>query len=104
MRARDVMTSPVFTVAPDTPVTEIAEMLISKRISAVPVVDDQERVIGMVSEGDLLRRSDAGTARKQQSEQVRHEACSAKHVVPPGDGIAARTAVCAAVVTFLMTD
>jgi len=65
MRARDVMTSPVFTVAPDTPVTEIAEMLISKRISAVPVVDDQERVIGMVSEGDLLRRSDAGTARKR---------------------------------------
>ncbi|MBC7543260.1 MAG: CBS domain-containing protein [Candidatus Sericytochromatia bacterium] len=50
---RDVMTSPVITVTPDTTVSEIARLLTTRRISGVPVVDDG-KVIGMVSEGDLL--------------------------------------------------
>ena len=56
MRAKDVMTSPVATVTPDSPVQEIAKLLIERRISAVPVVDQGERVVGIVSEGDLMRR------------------------------------------------
>ena len=56
MRAKDVMTSPVVTAGPQTTVPEIAKLLIERRISALPVVDQGERVIGIVSEGDLMRR------------------------------------------------
>jgi len=57
MDAFDVMTTAVVTVKPDTPVREIAELLLEHSISAVPVVDEDGAVIGMVSEGDLLRFS-----------------------------------------------
>jgi CBS domain-containing protein len=56
MRAKDVMSSPVVTAGPQTTVPEIAKLLIERRISALPVVDQGERVIGIVSEGDLMRR------------------------------------------------
>jgi CBS domain-containing protein len=62
MKATDVMTSPVVTVGPGTPVAEIAALLFEKRISAVPVVDEG-RLVGMVSEGDLLHRHEIGTDR-----------------------------------------
>jgi CBS domain-containing protein len=65
MRAQDVMTSPPITVTPDTPVTEIAALLIERRISAVPVVDESGRAVGIVSEGDLLRRGEMGTERQR---------------------------------------
>jgi CBS domain-containing protein len=61
MRAKDVMTSPVATVTPETTVQKIAKLLIEQRISAVPVVDQGERVVGIVSEGDLMRRVATGT-------------------------------------------
>ena len=57
MDARDVMTTAVVTASPDTPMREIAELLLKHGISAVPVVDSDGAVIGMVSEGDLLRAS-----------------------------------------------
>lgn len=63
MQARDVMTSKVVTVSPDTPVAEIAKRLIERRISAVPVVDAEGRLIGIVSEGDLMRRPETGGER-----------------------------------------
>ena len=64
MQARDVMTSPVTTVKPYSPVKEIAETLVKGRISAVPVVDDAGELVGMVSEGDLMHRSETGTERR----------------------------------------
>lgn len=63
MRARDVMTSPVITVTPDASVPEIAELLLTRKVSGVPVVNGSGRVIGIVSEGDLLRRVETGTER-----------------------------------------
>jgi CBS domain-containing protein len=60
MRAKDVMTSPAVTVTPETTVQDIAKLLIERRISAVPVVDNGERLIGIVSEGDLMRRVENG--------------------------------------------
>ncbi len=57
MNAFDVMTSAVVTVSPDTPMRKIAALLLEHSISAVPVVDETGAVIGMVSEGDLLRFS-----------------------------------------------
>jgi CBS domain-containing protein len=57
MDAFDVMTTSVVTVGPETPMRKIAELLLEHSISAVPVVDETGAVIGMVSEGDLLRDS-----------------------------------------------
>jgi CBS domain-containing protein len=59
MNARDVMTTDVVSVAPDTPIRDIAQRLLRNGISAVPVVDDTGAPVGMVSEGDLVGRSDA---------------------------------------------
>ncbi|GBD42641.1 Inosine-5'-monophosphate dehydrogenase [bacterium HR40] len=56
MQACDVMTTGVITVSPDTPVHEIARLLVDKRISGVPVVDAEGHLLGIVSEGDLVRR------------------------------------------------
>jgi CBS domain-containing protein len=53
MQAQDVMTTKVAAVAPDTPVTEIAKLLLERQISAVPVVSDGRQLLGIVSEGDL---------------------------------------------------
>lgn len=61
MQAKDIMTTHVITVAPETPVRDIAGLLVSHRISGVPVVDVEERVIGIVSEGDLMRRAETET-------------------------------------------
>jgi CBS domain-containing protein len=59
------MVSPVITVGPSASVREAAELLLKYRISAVPVVDDQNRVVGIVSEGDLLHRAEAGTEQRR---------------------------------------
>ena len=60
MNASDVMITDVTTVKPNTKVQEVAEILVTKRISGMPVVDDSGKVVGMISEGDLLRRSAEG--------------------------------------------
>ena len=65
MRAMDVMTSKVITVDENASVTTVAKLLAERGISAVPVVDSENRVIGMVSEGDLLHRAETGTERRQ---------------------------------------
>jgi CBS domain-containing protein len=59
MQASEIMTKDVVTVSPDTPVAEIAQRLLAHGISAVPVVDASGMAIGMVSEGDLIGRSEA---------------------------------------------
>ena len=63
MRAEDIMTTGVITIAPDTTIREVATILLERRISGLPVVENG-RVIGIVSEGDLLRRHEIGTDRK----------------------------------------
>jgi len=67
MNAADVMTVDVVTIAPDTPVAEIVSLLLSRGISGVPVVDAHGMVIGLVSEGDLLRRAELGTEKRRGS-------------------------------------
>ncbi|WP_439549704.1 CBS domain-containing protein [Falsiroseomonas sp.] len=56
LRARDLMTADVVTVPPSTPVIAIARLLADRGISAVPVVDAEGRVAGIVTEADLIRR------------------------------------------------
>jgi CBS domain-containing protein len=54
MRTCDVMSSPVVTVAPDAQLKDVAATLVEHGINAVPVVDDSDRLVGIVSEADLL--------------------------------------------------
>jgi CBS domain-containing protein len=54
MRTCDVMSSPVVSVAPDTPFKDVASLLVERQINAVPVVDAGGRLVGIVSEADLL--------------------------------------------------
>jgi CBS domain-containing protein len=61
MKARDVMVSPVITVGENETVRDVAILLIAKRISAVPVVDGPGKLVGIVTEADLMRRVEAGT-------------------------------------------
>jgi len=65
MQARDVMVSPVITVKSSSSVREVAKTFLERRISAVPVVDDQGKLVGIISEGDLMHRSEAGTERQR---------------------------------------
>jgi CBS domain-containing protein len=60
MNACDVMTTNVITVKPNQTMQELAEVLLVNRISGVPVVDDSGKLVGIISEGDLLRRADEG--------------------------------------------
>jgi CBS domain-containing protein len=55
----DVMTREVITVAPDTPVQEIAKLLYERHISGAPVVDADGRLVGILSEGDLMTHAGA---------------------------------------------
>jgi CBS domain-containing protein len=61
MNAADVMISNVITVSPDACVQDVAGLLLKNHISAVPVVGAQGEIVGIVSEGDLIRRIEAGT-------------------------------------------
>jgi CBS-domain-containing membrane protein len=54
MNAAEIMTKRVITVRPNTSVGEIADLLLDHKVSAVPVIDDDRQVVGIVSEGDLL--------------------------------------------------
>jgi len=63
MNAAEIMTKEVVTVRPDTSVGEIAGLLLDHKISALPVVDDDRHVVGIVSEGDLLGQPPSGSPR-----------------------------------------
>ncbi len=63
MQARDVMSTTVATIKPDTTVGVIVALLLERRISGLPVLDDNGRVVGVVSEGDLLHRKETDTER-----------------------------------------
>jgi CBS domain-containing protein len=65
MKARDIMVAPVITAKPQSSIKEVARKLVEKRISALPVVDNDGRLVGLVSEGDLMHRAEAGTERRR---------------------------------------
>jgi redox-sensitive bicupin YhaK (pirin superfamily)/predicted transcriptional regulator len=63
MKASDVMSSPAIAVRPDAPLHEVARTLVDRRVSAVPVMEG-ERLVGIVSEADVLRELPAGDGRQ----------------------------------------
>ena len=63
MNAADIMTRDTVTVTPETPVPDLVRMLLARGISGAPVVDKDGVLVGMVTEGDLVRRAELGTER-----------------------------------------
>src|SRR3954449_9254098 len=61
MIAADVMTRQVFAIGADTPIAQAIRIMNDRKMSGLPVVADGGRVIGMITEGDLLRRVEIGT-------------------------------------------
>jgi CBS domain-containing protein len=65
MKAHDVMTWGTITVEPDASVTRAVRLMLQNRISGLPVVDAEGQLVGMVTEGDFLRRGELGTKRQR---------------------------------------
>src|SRR5580692_594757 len=65
MRAHQIMTRPVITVAPETPIVEAANTMLQRHVSGLPVIDKAGKLVGIISEGDFIRRSEIGTQRKR---------------------------------------
>jgi CBS domain-containing protein len=61
MNAADVMSRDVVTVRRGASIAEAIRLMLDNRISGLPVLDDEDKVVGIVTEGDLLRRSETGT-------------------------------------------
>src|SRR5579864_4279182 len=64
MNVADVMTQKVITVTTETTIADAAGLMLEHRISGLPVVDEGGAVVGVVTEGDLLRRIETGTERR----------------------------------------
>ncbi len=62
MLAADIMTRRVFTISPEHSVRHAARLMLDNRISGLPVCDDEGNLVGILSQGDLLRRSELGSA------------------------------------------
>lgn len=67
MQAKEIMTRQLVTAEPETPVTEIARLMMEHRISAVPIVTADRRLLGIVSDTDLLQRREVGARRLPRS-------------------------------------
>jgi len=65
MRAHQIMTKDVITVAPHTTIEEAAKIMLHAHISGLPVMAEGGRLVGIVSESDFMRRGEIGTGRKR---------------------------------------
>jgi CBS domain-containing protein len=65
MKAGDIMTGRVVSISPDAGVLEAIELMMKNHISGLPVIDASGALVGMVTEGDFLRRAETGTTRKR---------------------------------------
>jgi len=65
MKVKDVMTRKVISVEADEPILTAARVMLENRISGLPVLDKEGELVGMVTEGDFLRRSELGTQRRR---------------------------------------
>jgi CBS domain-containing protein len=65
MRTHQIMTRKVITVGIATPVVDAANIMLEKHVSGLPVVDEVGKLVGIVSQGDFIRRAEIGTQRKR---------------------------------------
>lgn len=91
MKAQDVMTTEVVTVSPETGIAEAAALMLDHRISGVPVVTGDGKLVGILTEGDLMRRAELVTTRRPWwaafalSAEERSTAYSKAHGLTVGD-------------------
>ena len=64
MQAKDIMTRDVTTVSPSASVREVAKLMVDKRLSGLPVVTSERRLVGMLTASDLLHRVETGTEKR----------------------------------------
>jgi CBS-domain-containing membrane protein len=96
MRARQIMTRQVITIGPETSIVEAADTMLQYHISGLPVVDTAGKLVGIVSDGDFIRRAEIGTQRKRgrwlqllvgkgqtASEYVRERGRKVKEIMTP---------------------
>jgi CBS domain-containing protein len=65
MIVKEVMTSPVISVPSDSSITQAVQIMLQRRISGLPVIDKDGHLVGVVTEGDFLRRAETGTQRRR---------------------------------------
>jgi len=65
MKAKDVMTSPVVSIEPDASIWQAVRIMLQRHISGLPVIDQKASLVGIVTEGDFLRRAETGTQRQR---------------------------------------
>jgi len=65
MNAKDIMSYDVVTIGPDETVQRAARLMLQNRFSGLPVVDAKGALVGMITEGDFLRRNETGTLRRR---------------------------------------
>jgi CBS domain-containing protein len=65
MRAHQIMTKAVITVSPETTILEAANIMLQRHVSGLPVIDAAGKLVGIISEGDLIRRPEIGTLKKR---------------------------------------
>src|SRR6266566_7496666 len=65
MKVKDVMTSPVVSVESDSSILRAIRIMLQRHISGLPVIDKEGRLVGIVTEGDFLRRAETGTQRRR---------------------------------------
>jgi len=65
MKAKDVMTSPVVSVEPGASIWQAVRIMLQLHISGLPVIDQKGGLVGIVTEGDFLRRAETGTQRRR---------------------------------------
>lgn len=70
MIAGDIMTNCVVTVGPGHSIRHAVRLMLDNRISGLPVVDDDDRLVGMITEGDMLRREELGAPPAKKSTEA----------------------------------
>jgi CBS domain-containing protein len=65
MKAEDVMTREVISIDPDSTVLQAARLMLQHRISGLPVIDTKGKLVGVLSEGDFLRRRETNTEKRR---------------------------------------
>ena len=65
MKVKDVMTSPVISIEPEAAILQAVRVMLQRHISGLPVIDKEGHLVGIVTDGDFLRRSETGTQRQR---------------------------------------
>jgi CBS domain-containing protein len=65
MKVSEVMTRRVISILPDAPISDAIKLMLKKHISGLPVIDEEGKLVGILTEGDLLRRPEIGTERRR---------------------------------------